>query len=819
MKPTAGAAVSSVRPVLTQYVKGQLSCAPCRLAPPAIGHLWGSSTRRSGKGIRRNRHQLARLRFEIKRDSSGTAGSDSCFVMGAGTSILDNRPWSAKGACLPRIVATIALLLASLLSGQARAAFCQGAVVTRINREGLALIAAELRALIPKTFTIPSMQAQVVDWPLTEDDAMAQIPDASAEVDVHSLRLDLASGGLRVSGLLSFSTASPVTVTNAYAGVGTAQCQARLQLSNASFDLVLRLLQRGPGVELEVLQVQLGLPPAGTNVTISSCALGNLLALVSALLGDHFAASAATVLENLAKEQLPSLASSVIGKTVSYQSERGPLRLSARVEGLRTDNTGLEVELGADVELANAPAGPPPCATVALTPPPCGEVRPQLIGGGGAMFSVALSEALLNRGLHAAWQSGRLCLDSSTLSDPAIRQRLLELGPTLGLSNATSLGFSVCFARPPSAQLNSATGIRLAISGMHVVMRLDGAAGSPQQAVIDADLAVSARPWIDPVANSIALDLYSATIHRFQVEGGAQHGLVFDEAKLERFVTAIVLPLAQRQLDQHQLSPSLIEAGRFLVALKHLAFGDRFIVAHLDAYRIEHTADRQGPDTLLVEGPGSPAIAPGMLRLLVSGIDNLTPPTLLRFAARVDGGAWSAPRYGSRVDVAVGQSSTVVQLAAVDGEGNWDPSPLQLPLVVDAIAPTITVTARPDQVLDHDAPSVAFRASDDRSSPAEIALRGLLFRIPDGGGEALELADQPLAPSAQTLGFSGLADGIYKIRIIATDRAGNTSSRDVGFLVEVGLGCQVGTRSAPPTLLWLLAFLAFLTRRQPTGRR
>jgi MYXO-CTERM domain-containing protein len=187
----------------------------------------------------------------------------------------------------------------------------------------------------------------------------------------------------------------------------------------------------------------------------------------------------------------------------------------------------------------------------------------------------------------------------------------------------------------------------------------------------------------------------------------------------------------------------------------------------------------------------------------------------------MDGGAWSEPSYGGRIDVTTYGGAHVVEIAALDHDGNLDPSPLQLPLRVDTNMPQLVITEQPEPMLETDSATVGFAARDDRTPTGRLVYTAQLYRVPDGGGNPALLQSRILRPGQLSVTFADLADGVYNIRVIVADGVGNVTSQDVGFVVAAEGGCSLtptGSGGGPgaPTGLLVLALVAvlFIARRR-----
>ena len=103
-------------------------------------------------------------------------------------------------------------------------------------------------------------------------------------------------------------------------------------------------------------------------------------------------------------------------------------------------------------------------------------------------------------------------------------------------------------------------------------------------------------------------------------------------------------------------------------------------------------ADTVPPTTSLLTGPAQGStICDTTVVFTYSGLDNVTPVSLLRFETQWDGGAWSAASLSTSVTiVGLAQGSHTFGVRAVDQAGNVDPNPPTRTFSVDANAPVIS---------------------------------------------------------------------------------------------------------------------------------
>jgi hypothetical protein len=277
----------------------------------------------------------------------------------------------------------------------------------------------------------------------------------------------------------------------------------------------------------------------------------------------------------------------------------------------------------------------------------------------------------------------------------------------------------------------------------------------------------------------------------------------------------VALPALHQKVSAMELSPSVLSFKEYLIELAALRVGDGFVAAYVDAFEQRKTDDAVPPETTLVNGPRG-LVAPQLAAIYVAGQDDETPPGLLRYAFAIDGGAWSAPRFGRRLDTTLTPGEHTVEVVAVDLQGNRDATPLALRFDVDAEPPVVQMLSAPPALVADGEAAVRFAGQDARSPAAALAYQVELLGLPEGGGVPVVRDLRPFARGVTSARFVGIADGVYRIRVTAQDEAGNVTSTDAGFIVENG-GCTVVAGAAAPVSLLgpvLLLGVALALRRR-----
>ncbi len=706
------------------------------------------------------------------------------------------------------------------LSHSAQAELCHQSVAVRINSSGLDFVAQKVEALLPTEVAVPALDAVVVDWPMTADDARVQTDPMAAAINLRDFRLYFAGPNLHIAMHADISAGGPVKVLNPYASFGSADCQANLQLNNLHIDIGAQVTTGGR-VQVTVNDALITFDESSI-IALEGCTLGNILTKVVGFIRNHFMTQVEGKLQDIAKAKIPQLVQAKLSEAIGFEGEIKGFTYAAELEAIDSDPYGVEVILGAELGLP-VPTTPPPClagvAPERLAPPAsCTGIMPRLDKQQPAMFGAGVSETLVNNILHSAWRSGMLCMTSEELlhNKPALAGALNALTSGLGMPDAR-LGFAFQVKQPPYLRL-SESAASLELNEAHLQISLVPKSGAPGELTIETNLVVQVNPTIAPRAGTVGIDLRRIAVRKLKVVGkGGVAGLPLDAARVERFLEVVLVPALQQKVAGMALSPAVIGFDAYLVDLKAIRIRDGFLGAYADVYEPQETDDRISPETALVEGPGG-LVGPQMVTVYVAGQDNETPASLMRYSYRVDGGAWSEPSFGRRIDTASTSGVHRVEVVAVDLQGNSDESPLFLEFEVDADPPAVQIVRRPPQLVDGDVAQVTFHGIDGRTPAAGLSFQVQLFRVPDGGGVPEVIETRPYLVNVDRARFEGLENGVYRIRVTARDEAGNVSSEDAGFAVEQG-GCSLGGRPTGTGLGLLLLLAVALARRVRLGSR
>jgi hypothetical protein len=706
----------------------------------------------------------------------------------------------------------IVLLLAAGWARTARGDVCGQGLVVRVNPAGLDFVAAQVRARVPEQVPFPDRDHALFAWPLG-DEVVIELRDVVVDLELDELALAIDGDALRVRLAGAMVSQTPLTVRNAYGVLGDAHCQADVQLRGIELEIAASIRSEG-GLEVSIADVQLDIAHEPTVIEFDDCLAGDIATFVIDFVRKRYREQILAFLEELGKEQLPSLIAAKLSERIEFSGELEQLAYTVRLDGVEAGGDGVELVLGAELSLAPDDDGA--CAETSQAQPPSCQGRRPPLKKSEAMFAAGISEPLINNTLHSVWRGGHLCLDAEELAErlPLIAPSLAKLAPALGLPESTEIALEIHIHAPPRLDLES-DGMTLVLEQLLVELALHPDEGPAESVSLETAVAVTVRPTLDPKSGTIGFDLRRVAFERFFLPGREDSDLALDPARVERFIEVIVMPVLQQRMQQLQLSPSVIGVGDLLIELREFDIGQGFLAAHLDAHGIVEGGDDDPPETKVVTAPDE-LVGPQLVMIQVSGDDDQTPARLLRFSHRIDDGPWSDPTFSRRIDVATTSGEHRVEIVAIDLQDNEDDTPVELQFEVDADPPTLEIHERPDPLIHDGNATVSFSGGDSRTAEEDLAYRVQLLAVPHEGGNAKLVDEKPFEQDIERVTFHGIDDGgLYRLRVTVRDEAGNVTSADAGFAVDYK-GCSTAPAGpdAPSLVLWGGLLLLWIAGRR-----
>jgi hypothetical protein len=210
------------------------------------------------------------------------------------------------------------------------------------------------------------------------------------------------------------------------------------------------------------------------------------------------------------------------------------------------------------------------------------------------------------------------------------------------------------------------------------------------------------------------------------------------------------------------------------------------------------------PDTTIKALDNS---SPSLTKVEFSGTDDTTSPEDIRFSWRLDRGLWT-PFLRTNVAHLKGLADGVhvLEVRAVDEEGNLEPTPQEISFLVDGRGPLLRLAGADRTGYTTDSP-MFFLSAYDHVSRDDVKLH---YSV-DG---------QAWVGTEGDIALRGLSDGSHVLAVRAADALGNAVAKVHRFTVDTdsGYGCAATSNSSPwGLLLVLVAPLAVIALRRREG--
>jgi hypothetical protein len=713
---------------------------------------------------------------------------------------------------LARLATVSALLPAAALAAP---------VVARISPSGLAFIERQAPSLVPSHMSPDPMSVDL--WSCDGGPANIEQANTSVDLSVDDFKLSLPSPGvLRVDVTLSAQASGEARFNKIYACYGQEICQDHITLRSAHAVVDFSASVDGAGKPHVALKnVDLQLDRDNVDMELSGCNPDALLTAVLNGVKDVGLDIGLWAVEQIAKNKVGPMLEQALGNFMSYQGMASIFAFAARLTGLDLATTGITI--GGDLDISSPfPAAACLGTSIPGEPAAAAGPAPDLASGPSSDLAVAVNLGVIQDVLYHVWESGYLCLTPGSFASFG-----LDLGPELdnfanmpGIPAGTKFSLDITATRPPVVQAGYADEgtLTLKVVGLGANLR----AAYPDQTSgylhLDADVTATASVAIDPSQNAVAVKIDKVAIDKLTADdklGLTRYG--FDIDRVRRMIEMRVLPKVLGQLGAIPVTGPVF--GGILdtyVILRGVKTTPSFVAVRADLFRAP-AGDVAAPTTAIVSAPTGP-VRPADALVKVTGTDALVPTELLKYRAIIDGTA-GEPSFVNTFAVGEdGKTKTYhVLVKAIDLAGNEDPVGAQADVLVDGIAPQLTVTTQLRSVVDTIRPTMAWTATDDTSPAAKIAAKVEIFHEPEHAGgefEETKIGEQDLAAGTTTVDLDGLEAGKqYRVVLTISDEAKNEASDSFIFTVaeNAGGGCNVGGGAGGA---WTLALaLLALTRR------
>lgn len=708
---------------------------------------------------------------------------------------------ASRQPCTAALLAAIGIVLAA---GAVHAECLPGgiprAAAARIDQSVLNILSPLVAAQVPPDFAIPNTPYTVFTcgggfW----DDTIVTPSGIVAHVTLRDVRLRFFEGevlfdatvDVRMDGAIHLQIcAAPDADCDMDATVAGAQVQARLAPS------VQQCVTRLP-----ITAFELRVAPGAADIKLSNCLYDDLWETVYEWFGTFIVDTLTSRIGDAVREELPPLLESFLTGIIADGFEYRKVRVGVAPSDIAISRGSAVITFDGDVR----PIGEPPpswCLNPKATLPDEPDV-PVPAPDGDASVAIAISQPMIERAARATWLAGGLCY-ASTEFDLDLATPIDFLAPGVEVTGR----LAVLDAPAVTLDGSSADGnVIVAAERVRadVSMQVPGHEATTLSAELGATL--SGSVGIDPRLQSVVIDLSDARTSGAIVSAPGTL-LAFSSGTLESVVKTSLLPALAQYRGRMALLGNLFVAAPVAARVDRVHVTPERVQADLELYP-KDPSDRVPPVAELAQAPGSPT-APRFTVDLAS-TDDRTPTRFLRHRIEVDGVEDPEFRSGSRIVVAgLADGEHTVEVWAIDLQDNESVEPAAFTVTVDSVPPVVSLAGAPAGVLRGSSVRVSVEANDAITPRDALALRWIFSKVvgenrPDEvlstgdvkPGDAIELDEIP-------------EDVVVRLKVVATDEAGNEGEAEVSFFRNesptMGGGCATSGPAALAIVPWLLAW-------------
>jgi hypothetical protein len=679
--------------------------------------------------------------------------------------------------------------------------------------EALGPLTQAVTAELPRDLPIDDLHTSLLPCPVGAGISL-DMSQAKAQIDLHELTVMPQNGAVNVHAMFDLAGAAHVQLTNAVACLSDLSCDLAFDTRGANVSSALALAISSGTVSAGVNDLQIALQPNDLHVHISNCALQYLNGQLLDLITQQVAQLSQSMVARLLKSVLPPL----IEDKLQQQLGRSGMLMGFGYDVAATDLSVSQGGIDAYLQLGVRYTGPAAAcisdeASAAARDAPASDRGGQaftMSSAPGGPLAIGVTYGLLDQVSSAAWQSGLLCIDDSKAKSLG-----LDLGDAAslvpGLPSGTAIHFSVRTDQPPAIAAGPDGSLSLDLEGVELHVTLAAPGVAPADIVVGTDATIAAKAAVDPMSGMLTLALVDLDVRRLTVTSGQDTATSFslDPARLEVLMKDVVLPLAAEHLSNAPVAPAEFGFDKFFIGLDTLVNRDEGLYVGMRPF-VRPASDTVAP-TARFHGNVAALQRPGMARFMMDGTDDATPPSLMRYAYRLDGGALSAPKFGSEVMIpVVAPGPHRVDIQALDVNDNASMA-VSTNFEIDAVPPVLTVTAQPEAVVRAASVAVDFSGSDDRSPAGALTYAWRLEQaLPGQTAKRVGGGDRAPLTGAGHIDVDHLeSHGVYNLTVLLYDEAGNVTSQTIGFGVADTGGCSIlglgtGVAGGSPALATLL---------------
>ncbi len=718
---------------------------------------------------------------------------------------------------LKSIALSSAVALVCLAAPQSASA--QHDIRAFLSSDGLDFLATEAPSFVPSV---------IEPLPFTSDVGCITFEQSDTVLNFNITSLDISlprNGIIRVDMSYTGSVTGELYADDIFLCAGELTCQDDLQIRAGTAVIEYEVSILDGAARVTPSEISFSLAPEDVDLVFSECgASGDSLNSMIDFAKDWILIAVEATLADIASENLgPMLEEMLDG--FSFDGTVGIASYRAELQDLDADPSGINFRIDGDMIDDFAAA---PCVRdydVNGGPEDLVGVTPLINGPNAQHLGLAINMGMINKAFYTVWRRGLLCLSDAHLQAIGLELDLNTISALLpGFPAGTTMGFDLNLSEYPLLRPEESTGstLTLDLNGILLDLHGDRPDGTRNTLHVEIDMEATATLAIDPGTNAIIAKLDGAKITRMALRDEREAtGAGFDVARILILVEDHILPDILDELGTIPLTGPTFTFSNYAILLRNLLTNNAFISMGLDLFRIPDN-DSGVPETEITESPDA-ITNPGEAIVKVLGTDAEIPSELLQYQVTIDGVAQelSFVRVFSVGEAGV-SAKYHVTVAAVDLSGNIDPTPAEVDVDVDGIAPIVAVVGKRTLPANEGPVELRWVMSDDQSSSDAMQVRVEVYDVvdPSDSLSAVRIDTQDLAAGATstTVEVTG-SSRVYRIEIHAVDEAGNDSVASM-LLTNPdpgGCGCTSGGSSEGSLGFWLLA-LGFLALRRKRGQ-
>jgi MYXO-CTERM domain-containing protein len=703
--------------------------------------------------------------------------------------------------------------LALVTMAMSSAAFAQHDVQSYLSQKGLDFIAEEAPLYIPKVLQPPTFGKSVACVDFEQRNTVINL-------SIENLKISMPEDGrVRIEFDFSGDATGELYADDIYACFGEVTCQDSLDLRKATAVLDYELRVVDGQTRAIARNTELNVVPSDIQFQLSDCGFtGDALTSAVDFTEEWLLTYVEGMVEDVAEEKLgPFLESILDGFT--FEGSLSLASYKAKVKDLTLSNGGLALGIDADIVDKFAPA---PCVEKFDTGGPqdfAGEV-PDLTGPNAYHANLAVNLGLLNKGFYTFWRRGLLCLTDQHVQALGVELDLNTIGALLpGFPPGTDFSFEFGMEDYPRMRPHDSDNSQVSFhfGGVTIDLHGDRPDGTRNTLHVEIDMGALATVGINPTTNAIYAQLDGAVIERMVMEDERKVvGDGFDVARIKQMVHDHILPKLLAEMGPVPLSGPTFALGEYAVLLRQMTTNDAYMSAGIDLFKIP-SDDTGAPETTIDSFPTG-IVNPHDAVIFVNGTDAEIPSELLQYVVAIDGEAEEANFvHAYRVGEAGKTASYLFQVSAVDLSGNIDPTPQEVEVTVDGIAPQLNISGRRIREASEGPAQINWTMGDDLTAATALPVRVEIYEVEDPQ-DALStrlLRTQELPPGTMTAVVElDEPGGLYRVEVHVSDEAGNDSESSILLTVASSGGCSVGGAGAGGNAGLLLLALGLLIARR-----